>query len=214
MTTIFDETYWNERYGSSGRIWSGNPNPQLVAEAAALDSGSPQAPKRALDVGCGEGADSVWLAGQGWQVTGVDISTVALQRASAHAADLELPGSVVWEHHDLLDWTPPTASFDLVSAQFMHLPRPDREKLFAALADAVAPGGSLLIVGHAPSDIAAGAHKAIGEDMFFTAGEIAESLDPSRWTVLAAESRPRTAAGHDGESITVHDEVVRAMRRG
>ncbi|POH59887.1 class I SAM-dependent methyltransferase [Arthrobacter glacialis] len=212
MTTIFDETYWNERYGNSGKIWSGNPNPQLVAEAAALDSGSVQAPKKALDVGCGEGADSVWLAGQGWQVTGVDISTVALQRAAAHAAELELPGSVAWEHHDLLGWTPPAASFDLISAQFMHLPRPDRDKLFARLAAAVVPGGTLLIVGHAPSDSAAGAHRALGADMFFTAKQIAEALDPSQWDVVVAASRPRSASGPDGETITIHDEVMRAVR--
>lgn len=212
MTTIFDETYWNERYGNSGRIWSGNPNPQLVAEAAALNSGSTQAPRKALDVGCGEGADSVWLARQGWQVTGVDISTVALQRAAAHTAGLELPGSVTWEHHDLLAWTPPADSFDLVSAQFMHLPRPDREKLFDRLGEAVAVGGTLIIVGHAPSDIEAGAHKALGEDMFFTAREVADSLDPTQWDVVVAESRPRSAAGHDGETITIHDEVMRANR--
>lgn len=214
MATIFDETYWNERYGNSGRIWSGNPNPQLVSEAAALNAGSPQSPGKALDVGCGEGADSVWLATQGWQVTGVDISSVALQRAAAHAAGMDLPGSLTWEHHDLLSWTPPAASFDLVSAQFMHLPRPDREKLFAALADAVAPGGTLIIVGHAPSDIAAGAHKALDGDMFFTAGELANSLDPVHWDVVVADSRPRSAPGHDGETITVHDEVLRAVRRG
>ncbi|MEO6529923.1 MAG: methyltransferase domain-containing protein [Specibacter sp.] len=212
MTTIFDETYWNERYGNSGRIWSGNPNPQLVAEAAALNSGSPQAPRKALDVGCGEGADSVWLARQGWHVSGVDISTVALQRAAAHAAGLELPGSVIWEHHDLLAWTPPAASFDLISAQFMHLPRPDREKLFDRLGEAVAVGGTLIIVGHAPSDIKAGAHKAIGEDMFFTAREVADSLNPTQWDVVVAESRPRSVAGHDGETITIHDEVMRAKR--
>ncbi|MHA7305463.1 class I SAM-dependent methyltransferase [Arthrobacter sp. TMN-49] len=214
MTTIFDETYWNERYGNSGKIWSGNPNPQLVAEAAALNSGSPQQPRKALDVGCGEGADSMWLAHQGWHVTGVDISTVALQRAAAHAAELELAGAVTWEQHDLLAWAPPAASFDLVSAQFMHLPRPDRETLFARLDEAVAHGGTLIIVGHAPSDIEAGAHRALGKDMFFTAREIADSLDPTQWDVVVAESRPRSAAGHDGESITIHDEVLRATRRG
>lgn len=212
MTTLFDETYWNDRYGNSGKIWSGNPNPQLVAEVAPLDSGRPGAPKRALDVGCGEGADSVWLAKQGWQVTGVDISSVALQRAAEHCTGLESAGAIAWEHHDLLDWIPPLASFELVSAQFMHLPRADREQLFARLASAVAPGGTLLIVGHSPADREAGSHRALSTDKFFTADEIAAALDAALWDVLVAESRPRSTAGHDGEPITIHDEVMRATR--
>lgn len=206
MTAIFDENYWNERYGKHDKIWSGNPNPQLVAEVSALRPGT------ALDLGCGEGADTVWLAESGWQVTGVDISSVALERAAAHAQNLSFPGSIRWEHQDLLAWTPPAASFDLVSAQFMHLPKVDRDPMFAQLAAAVTGGGTLLLVGHAPSDVAAGAHQHFGADLFFTAAALAAALDPASWQVLVAESRPRSSTNHDGETITIHDEVLRAVR--
>lgn len=206
MSHQFDESYWNDRYGRHGNIWSGKPNPQLVAEASGL------LPGRALDVGCGEGADAVWLAGRGWRVTGVDISRVALERAAGHAAGLKLPGSIAWEHHDLLSWTPPEASFELVSAQFMHLPREDREPLFARLAAAVAPGGTLLVVGHAPSDVDSGAHRPHGAELFFSAVEVAAALDTSLWEVLLTGSRPRPATGHGGETITIHDEIMRAVR--
>jgi len=208
----FDESYWDKRYGSHGNIWSGEPNPQLVAEASPLPPGS------ALDVGCGEGADAVWLAGRGWRVTGVDISSVALERAAAHAAGLALAGSVTWEHHDLLLWTPPAASFGLVSAQFMHLPQAEREEIFTRLAAAVAPGGTLLLVGHSPSDEDSGARRPHGADLFFTAAEVAAALDPNLWEVPVAETRARSDSGHGGwhggENVTVHDEVLLAVRRG
>lgn len=212
MTRAFDEEFWDERYGGKGSVWSGNPNPQLVAEIAGLDTTSTAARKTALDVGCGEGADSMWLAEQGWQVTGVDISRVALRRARDHATALPLAGSIEWEHHDLLQWTPPAASFDLVNAQFMHLPRNDRERVYDRLASAVATGGSLLIVGHSASDVLAGAHRPDNPELFFTADEVAAGLDPARWSVEVAESRPRLDDGHDGATITVHDEVMRAVR--
>ncbi|MCQ9163317.1 MULTISPECIES: bifunctional 2-polyprenyl-6-hydroxyphenol methylase/3-demethylubiquinol 3-O-methyltransferase UbiG [unclassified Arthrobacter] len=207
MIRQFDEAYWNDRYGSHGHIWSGNPNPQLVAEVSALPAGT------ALDVGCGEGADAVWLAGRGWQVTGVDISSVALERAAGHAAGLELPGSLAWRQLDLLAWTPPEGAFDLVSAQFMQLPRADRGPLFARLAAAVAPGGTLLVVGHAPSDMDSGARRPHRAEVLFDAGEVVSALDPGLWQVLVAESRPRQSEGHGGGPVAVHDEVVRASRR-
>jgi SAM-dependent methyltransferase len=206
MGQKFDEDYWNGRYGSRGNIWSGKPNPQLVAEASTVRPG------RALDVGCGEGADAVWLAGLGWRVTGVDISSVALERASSHASGLKLAGFITWEHRDLLDWTPPAGSFDLVSAQFMHLPQADREPLFARLAGAVAPGGTLLLVGHSPSDAESGARRPHGAGLFFTSADVAASLDSALWEVRVAEARPRMDTGH-GAPVAIHDEVLRALRR-
>ena len=211
MTAVFDENFWDERYQGSSAVWSGNPNPQLVAEAARL------APGTALDVGCGEGADSLWLADRGWHVSGVDFSRVALEKAARHvAASAEsrpaIGGSIAWEHHDLLRWTPPASSFDLVSAQYMHLPKGDREPLYARLAAAVAPGGSLLIVGHSASDIQAGARRPHGPDLFFTAADTAGALDPNHWRIEVAEARPRAAQDAEGRPITIHDEVLRARR--
>lgn len=216
MVSLFDEKFWDERYGGKGAVWSGNPNPQLVAEAAGL------VPGRALDVGCGEGADSLWLAERGWNVVAVDISSVALRKAARHAAMKAesapaLAGTIAWEHHDLLAWTPPAVAFDLVTAQFMHLPKGDREPLFARLAKAVAPGGSLLIVGHSESDIVAGARRPQGPELYFTAADVAasltaDSLVPGQWRVEVSKARPRDALDPNGRPITIHDEVLRAVR--
>lgn len=215
MTAFFGENFWDERYSGSNTVWSGNPNPQLVAEAADLSPG------RALDVGCGEGSDALWLAERGWHVTAVDFSQVALRKAADHAAQrkaagIAMPGAINWEHHDLLEWTPPKSSFDLVTAQFMHLPHADRKPLFARLASAVAVGGWLLIVGHSATDIAAGAKRPDDPELFFTASEVAAELTatPSKaqWRISVAESRPRSATNPEGHPITIHDEVLLAQR--
>ncbi|MEU7590876.1 bifunctional NAD(P)/FAD-dependent oxidoreductase/class I SAM-dependent methyltransferase [Micromonospora sp. NPDC049230] len=207
VATAFEEPAWEERYRSKPAVWSGRPNPQLVAEVADL------APGRALDVGSGEGADAVWLAERGWRVTAVDISTTALSRASAHADSVGVGDRIEFTHADLRDKPPVERAYDLVSAQFMHLPPVQRGELFARLADAVAPGGVLLIVGHHPSDLWTSARRMHMPDMMFTAQDVAATLDPSDWEVLAAESRPRPATNPDGEQITLHDAVLLARRR-
>jgi SAM-dependent methyltransferase len=206
---MFDEQSFEERYRSTDALWSGRPNGQLVAEAADLPAG------RALDVGCGEGADAVWLARRGWQVTAVDFAATALQRgaAGAAAAGEEVAARITWVRADVTRWVPDAASFDLVSAQFMHLPADERRVVFARLADAVRAGGTLLIVGHDFSDIAAGAHRPPEPERFFTAAEVAAAIDPAVWEVVVAEARPRPAAVHEGHDITVHDAVLRARRR-
>ena len=135
--------FWEARYQGGGRVWSGRPNPLLVREVTGL------APGTALDLGCGEGADAVWLASCGWRVTGVDISRTALERAAGHAADAGVGDRVRWERHEL-GVTFPEGSFDLVSAQFLQSPVPlDQGGVLRCAATAVAPGGTLLIVMHA-----------------------------------------------------------------
>jgi thioredoxin reductase/SAM-dependent methyltransferase len=209
VRSILDEATWEERYGAGPAVWSGNPNPQLVTEAARLTPG------RALDVGCGEGADAIWLAERGWQVTAVDFSTAALARAAAHAtaAGEHVADRIEWTHADIRDHAFTERAYDLVSSQFMHLPGELRRDLFASLAAAVAPGGALLIVGHHPIDLRTSAHRKHFPDMMFTSEEIASALDPAVWEVLAAETRPRTATDPDKHEITVHDAVLLARRR-
>lgn len=200
---MFSQAAWEERYGSGG-MWSGRPNAQLVAETADL------APGRALDAGCGEGADAMWLAGQGWRVTAVDFSEVALGRARERSAGLD----VEWRRADLTTWTPEPGAYDLVSAQFVHLPT--LVEMYARLATGVAPGGTLLLVGHDPTDDA-GPHRPQIPGMFFTADEAAGLLDPRDWDVVVAGTREREGHGHghgqEGTPLTVRDVVVVARRR-
>jgi SAM-dependent methyltransferase len=205
---VYDEQSFEEMYRATDALWSGRPNTQLVAEAADL------APGTALDVGCGEGADAIWLAERGWQVTAVDFAATALERGATHAAARgdEVAGRIRWVRADVTQWEP-GERFDLVSAQFMHLPPEERRELNAGLAAAVRPGGTLLVVGHEFSDVAAGAHRPPAPERFFTAQEVAASLDADAWEVLVAEARPRPAAVHEGHDITVRDAVLRARRR-
>lgn len=200
---FFGQAAWEKRYQAhDGGIWTGRPNPVLVAETAGLRPG------RALDVGCGEGADALWLAGRGWKVTGTDISTIALGRAADEAASLGL--SVEWRHADLLTDPPDPETFDLVSAHFMQLPPGDRVRLYRKLADAVIPGGDLLLVGHHPSDLDT-VPRPDPYDMFFTAEQLSGDLDPQRWDVLVAEARPRQV--HlNGHEVTLHDTVLMARK--
>ncbi|GHC96298.1 hypothetical protein GCM10007079_48780 [Nocardiopsis terrae] len=203
------EDFWNERYRSGERIWSGRPNRHLVAEAGGLSPG------RALDVGSGEGADALWLAERGWRVTAVDISFVALDRAAAHAAERapDVAERITWLEADVTRWSPPTPGFDLVTAQFMHLRPEPRARLFAGLAAAVAPGGELLVVAHHPSDLERGVPRPPDPELFYGGGEVVAALAEGEWEVLVDEARPGEQT-LDGTTHTVHDLVVRARRLG
>ncbi|TCC00315.1 NAD(P)/FAD-dependent oxidoreductase [Micromonospora zingiberis] len=206
---MFTEAAWEQRYQARPAVWSGRPNPQLVAEVAGLTPG------RALDVGSGEGADAVWLAEQGWRVTGVDISATALGRAAEHAraAGGQVAERIEWVHADLLRSGLDEAAYDLVSAQFMQLPPQPRRELYARLAAAVAPGGRLLIVGHHPWDLHSTAHRMHFPEMMFTAEQVADQLDPEHFEVLVAQARPRTIVDPQGHDAVVHDAVLLARRR-
>ena len=204
----FGAGFWDERYRSARQVWSGQPNPQLVAEV----DGRP--PGRALDAGCGEGADAIWLAQRGWDVLATDISGVALQRGEQHARDAApvAVAKIEWRQADLLAEPPEADCFDLVSAQFMQLPPEPRKRLFTALAAAVRAGGTLLVVGHHPSDLDTGVARPPMPELFYTSDEVAELLDDS-WTVEVSEARPRTAKTPDGVAVTIHDAVLVATRR-
>jgi SAM-dependent methyltransferase len=182
---------WDEKYLSRERLFSGNPNGVLVDEVKGMTPG------RALDVGCGEGGDAVWLARQGWRVTGVDVSRVALERAAASG----VPG-IEWVQGELpmrLD------TFDLVSAQYFPLPR---SADLTSLLDAVAPGGTLLFVGHDLAGLPAGMDPDPRD--FYQPSEVAGLLDEA-WEIEVDETRPRTAANPEGAHHS-HDTVLRARR--
>ncbi|MFC7331317.1 class I SAM-dependent methyltransferase [Marinactinospora rubrisoli] len=197
-----DAQFWDEMYGSRDRLFSGAPNGVLVAEVTGLPPG------QALDVGCGEGADAIWLARQGWRVTAVDISRTALDRAVAAATDVS--GQVAWARGDLTSTPPPARAFGLVSAQYFPLPhRPDHRAL-RGLLDAVAPGGTLLFVGHDLSGLPARPEGGLDPSDYYQPADVAGLLGDD-WTVLANEVRPRTAPPPAGTHHT-HDTVLRAVR--
>lgn len=205
----FTAAFWDERYGSKAAIWSGRVNPRLMEQAADLTPGT------ALDIGSGEGADAIWLASRGWQVTGIDISTVALQRAAALAAEAgaDVAQRITWQQADVLTWNPAPSTYDLVSAQFMHLPSDILAAVHVRLAAAVRPGGTLLIVGHHPEDRASGLRSSGSGALLFTAEAIAERLDPHAWEIVVAQTQTREVTGPEGEPVTAHDAVLAARRR-
>lgn len=203
-----DEAWWDERYRQRSTIWSGEPNPVLVAEVGGLEPGL------ALEVGAGEGADALWLAGRGWTVRGVDISEVALERARRVAADTDeaVAERVEWVHADLLEWSPPAQEFDLVNVHYLHFPPEQRRDVYSRLARSVVPGGVLLVVAHHPSDVQTTAGRPRHLDMFFTAEELHGDL-AGEWEVLVRDARPRTTKDPAGDEITVRDTVL-MLRKG
>lgn len=208
MNDDFGAAYWNERYRAHGPVWSGDPNDQLVSEAADLTPGA------ALDAGCGEGADAIWLAERGWRVTAVDVSDVALERGAAAAAQRGdgVARRIAWLHENLTGWTPQASSYDLVSVQYMHVPRTARDAMFRRLGAAVAPGGTLLVVGHHPSDLQTGVRRPRMPELLYTAEDVVALLDPNDWKIVVSTARARSATDTAGGAATVHDTVVRARR--
>ncbi|WP_434600651.1 class I SAM-dependent methyltransferase [Streptomyces sp. A5-4] len=205
-TSTSDEAFWDGRYAQSDRIWSGNPNTVLVREVTGTKPG------RALDLGCGEGADAIWLAGQGWRVTATDISGVALARAVRHAAAEDVTDRVDWQRHDL-GASFPEGAFDLVSAQFLHsLGDMPREEILRSAASAVVPGGVLLVVGHAgwPS----WEHNPQPGVHFPTPQEVLEALElpDGHWEVLISEEHARIQTAPDGEPGTRTDNTLKIRR--
>jgi 2-polyprenyl-3-methyl-5-hydroxy-6-metoxy-1,4-benzoquinol methylase len=183
---------WNALYNERPQIWSGNPNAALVREVAALTPGS------ALDLGCGEGADAIWLAGNGWTVTGVDVSDVALARARQHA---EAAGVAIEFVLDDLAESP--GEFDLVTSFFLHVPDAAlREHTLRVSARSVAPGGTLLVVGHTRDAAHDHLHLETADDIVALLGLT------DGWVVEVAADVERPATnGH------TTDTVVRARRR-
>ncbi|HWU32289.1 MAG TPA: FAD-dependent oxidoreductase [Marmoricola sp.] len=211
--------YWEDQYASSGRRWSGRVNATVADVVRALEVGD------ALELGCGEGGDAVWLAEHGWLVTAVDISSTAVIRGAAGAAELGVADRVTWVAHDLATWTT-AETFDLVTASFFHstvdLPRTE---ILRRAAEQVRPGGHLLLVSHVfetDEDVPPWAsrhhserHEGAGQVLLTPSEEIAElALDPDQWIVELEEIRPREATGPDGhQHARVKDGVVLLRRR-
>ena len=210
MSTEFDATYWEDRYRHHAAAAHG-PSPQLVDEVRDLR------PSTALEAGCGEGANAMWLAELGWSVTAVDISPSALARARRQAATLpeNVAARIVWVEADLASWLPGPGAFDLVSSHYVH-PAAGWHDLVARLAAAVTPGGTLLVVDHDhaadPTHAHDHTHAAAHTDVQVAPDELAGALPGDEWVVEIAESRTRRGGPGEGGAV-LRDAVLRARRR-
>ncbi len=195
-----DRSSWDERYRTEELVWKAEPNRFLVAEVGSLRPG------RALDLACGEGRNALWLAERGWEVVGVDFSAVGLDKARSLAASRGLRVELV--EADLREWDPPEASFDLVVLMYLHLPAADRRQVLAAASRALAPGGTLLVVGHDSTNLTDGVGGPQDASVLYTPDEIAAELSGVK---LERAERVRRRLEDGREAI---DALVRARRPG
>ncbi|REK84722.1 NAD(P)/FAD-dependent oxidoreductase [Streptomyces inhibens] len=201
------ERFWERHYSSHERVGKGTPNPVLADVARALSPGD------ALDLGCGEGGDAVWLAAHGWRVTAVDVSATALSRTVVHGTEAGVAERLTTERHDLAR-TFPAGTFDLVSAQYLHTPLDfPRSGVLRKAAHALAPGGLLLIVDH--GSVRPWAWNPDPHTHFPTPEDIYDglALDPDRWHAERLDRPRRQATGPDGRTATVTDHVIAVRRR-
>ncbi|MBJ7470431.1 MAG: class I SAM-dependent methyltransferase [Solirubrobacteraceae bacterium] len=199
-------TWWEERYASGGITWSGNPNDLLVGEVEGL------VPGLALDLGCGTGGDALWLAARGWQVTAVDLAQAALTQAAEHAASAGVAGLITWEQHDF-DVSFPAGEFDLVSACYLQSPFAfQRLETLRKAADAVAPGGTLVVVSHESFPSGGDPHP---EQYMPTAPQLLSdlALPDGAWETVRAEGLDRSKTKPDGTVVNYRDNVLHLRRR-
>ncbi|NNC92662.1 MAG: class I SAM-dependent methyltransferase [Acidimicrobiia bacterium] len=192
---------WDERYALRELVWTARPNQFLVSETASL------VPGRALDIACGEGRNAVWLAEEGWEVTGVDFSPVGIEKANRLGADRGV--EVAWAVVDIVEWKAPSGSYDLVIVFYLHVLPADRRAVLGHAASALAPGGTLLVVGHALRNLTEGYGGPPTADGLYTPEEVAGEL-PGLIIERADEViRPVEV---DGETHNAIDALVRARR--
>ena len=228
MTHDFDKDYWQDHWsgreaerGQGGE--TSGPHPFLEEQLAGLEPGT------ALEAGCGEGAEALWLAARGWQVTAVDIAADVLRRAADHASRSTVGERVAWVEADLSTWEP-GRRFDLVTSHYAHASIPQLD-LYDRLASWVAPGGTLLLVGHLHTAGSEADHRDSHHDSHHdshrdshrdghppehatvTADDVSARLDPDAWRLVTSHEGARTVRDGTGRPVTLHDVVITATRR-
>ncbi len=197
----FDQDFWDTRWSEvlrehAAQVAQRPPNAYLTAAAGEL------APGRSLDVGCGNGTEALWLAARGWHVTAVDFSATALEHGRSIAASLgaEVSERIAWVEADLGTWTPDIGRYDLVSSLSVHVSG-SVEEMVTRLASGVAPGGTLLLVGHLPIDPLTGAETPAAGQVQVTVEEAVAVLDAEHWELSIAEQRPRAVVGSGFDAV-------------
>jgi SAM-dependent methyltransferase len=192
---------WNARYEQKELLWTAEPNRLFAAEVAGLEPG------RALDVACGEGRNAVWLAERGWQVTAVDFSDVAVGKGARLAESRGV--EVDWVVADVLEYEPEREAFDLVLVLYLQLPHDELLRALHHAGDAVAPGGTLFVLGHDTTNLVDGYGGPTDAAVLFTPEDVTAGLDGL--VVERAEKVDRTVSLADGEAVAI-DALVRAVR--
>ncbi len=192
---------WNRKHGEAGLLFGAEPNRFLVAEVEGLTPG------RALDLACGAGRNAVWLAVRGWAVTGVDFSDVAIENARRLAAERGV--EVEWVRADLREWRASGPGYDLVAVLYLQVPAGERRAVLANAAAAVAPGGTLLVVGHDLQNLNGGWGGPKDPAVLFTPDDVAAELPGLE--IEKAERVLRPVETEDGE-VQAIDALVRARR--
>jgi SAM-dependent methyltransferase len=197
-----DRDDWDARYREKELIWTADPNRFLVECVTGLPPGD------ALDVACGEGRNAVWLAEQGWRVTATDWSTVALDKGRALARARGV--TVDFVEADLVSWEPAAESTDLAAVVYLHIPNPGRERVWRVAADALRPGGRLIVIGHDSTNLSGGYGGPQDPGVLYTAAEVVAAL-PDGFTAERAERVRRPVNTDDGMRVAF-DNVVVAVR--
>ena len=204
-----DAADWNARYDTAELIWKGEPNRFLPPEVEGMDVGT------AVDLACGEGRNAVWLAQQGWTVTGVDFSDVGIDKARRLASDNDV--DVTWVVADATTWAPPTEGFDLVAVFYLQLPAADRRAALRTAARALDVGGTLVLVGHDLLNLTEGHGGPQDPAVLLTAEDILDDLTAAEVELdleLVTERAgrvDRVVAIEDGERTAI-DTFVRVRR--
>jgi SAM-dependent methyltransferase len=193
---------WNARYAGSELLWTAEPNRCLASEVEGLEPG------RALDLACGEGRNAVWLAERGWRTTGVDFSDVALAKAERLAASRGV--DVEWVLADVVEHEPERGAFDLVAVLYLQLPRGELAEVLRSAVDALAPGGTLLVLGHDTTNLTDGHGGPSDASVLFTPEQVVAQLEGGL-VVERAEKVHRMVPLAQGEATAI-DALVRARR--
>ncbi|MEX1009610.1 MAG: class I SAM-dependent methyltransferase [Acidimicrobiia bacterium] len=196
-----DQNEWNERYRATELVWSAEPNRFVVAEVADLEPG------RVLDLAAGEGRNAIWLAEQGWRAAAIDYSDVALDKARDLAARRGVEIDTALE--DVTRFRPSPGAYDLVLVAYLQLPEPDRSAALRRAVDAVAPGGTLLVIAHDESNVERGYGGPKDPAVLASPDEVASIV--SELEVVKAERVERAVDTPDGPRVAI-DHVVRARR--